>query len=114
MIIAIIPFRDRHAQLETLVTLLKNRKDIDLIHVIEQTPGLPFNRGWVRNIGALVSNVKQATLYFIDVDLYITPNFQNFKQLPLDVALHCYGHPHCLGTLFGIRVETFIKIILRF
>ncbi len=100
---AIVPFRDRDAQLDALLPRLQAH--FDRIVIAEQGPGHSFNRGAIKNAGVLHSEASPTdTLYFHDVDLMPGRRFPGYPNAPNDSTIvHMYGHRHCLGGIIGMR-----------
>jgi hypothetical protein len=107
--VAVIPIRDRAAQLAKLVPKLLGMK-FDLVVICEQGKTRAFNRGLVKNIGFLLADVDPSdTVYFHDVDLL--PNMmRGYPLASCDGITHLYGHQHCLGGIVGMRACTFREI----
>jgi hypothetical protein len=72
----VVPYRDRQAHLNQFVPHLRTYftrdkldKDIEYsVVIVEQTPGLPFNRGALNNIGFLLKERESDYTCFHDVD----------------------------------------------
>lgn len=105
MKIAIVPFRQRDAQLKRL--LPKLRGHFDQIIVAEQARGKPFNRGAVKHAGVTDTLTDDDVIYFHDVDLMPGPDCPGYPDPPHNVVIHLYGHRHCLGGIVGMRVGTY-------
>lgn len=107
MRVAIVPYRDRAAQLRKLLPVLE--QIFDRVIVCEQTDGLPFNRGAVRNLGFVLAGLPpDAVVCFHDVDLL--PDLRRFRYRldpPCGTVLHLYGHRHCLGGIVVCRATDF-------
>lgn len=108
MRVAIVPFRDREPQLTVLLPKLLAHR-FDRVVVIEQAPGLPFNRGLVKNAGfaAAPEPRDDDTVYFHDVDLLPGPGWAGYPAVDDNRIVHLYGHPHCLGGIVGMKGSTF-------
>lgn len=109
MVVVIVPYANRPAQLEHLLLRLHQQKGIDQVIVCQPVTSSPFNRGWVKNVGFLLAQVDPSTtVYFHDVDLLTGLKLSTLKPAPPHKVLHLYGHPHCLGGIVGMRAADFM------
>ena len=92
MIIFIVPYRQRPAELSVFLShmkyILEDVEDEYFIYIINQADERPFNRGAMRNIGFLMAkeqfpeNYKDIDLVFHDLDNLIGENNQvDFKTM---------------------------------
>lgn len=106
--IAVVPFKDRHTQLNRLLPTL--RCHFDRILVVEPAR-YPFDRGWVKNVGFWLSLAGPAdSVYFHDVDtLPVAPDWA-YPPVPRGSMQHLYGHTHCLGGIVGVDPAVFMGV----
>lgn len=70
MIIVIIPYRNRAVNLENSLGILQEYVPMKNVWVLEQAPGLPFNKGVLINLGVKEAAAFGATSVWIsDVDM---------------------------------------------
>jgi hypothetical protein len=118
----IVPYRDRVEHKAKFISyynkLISIReewgKGVRLL-IVEQDDDRPFNRGALKNIGALHvhrlwgSEAGNITLVFHDIDtLPIFPLTINFSCRPHTVS-HIYGNSSALGGIFSIRIQDFFR-----
>jgi hypothetical protein len=82
-------------------------RHFDRILIVEPEE-CPFDRGWVKNAGFLLSLAGPSdSIYFHDVDtLPIAPNW-TYPCVPRGSIQHLYGHNHCLGGIVGVDPAVF-------
>ncbi len=113
----IIPIRDRE---EDLKDYLKNALPVFDYHrinykilIVEQEQGKKFNKAKINNVGFLEMNKKypkSQRILFNDVDNYpLDKNAINFK-CPIRGIHHFFGHYFCLGGIFLINKNDYIKL----
>ena len=81
--------------------------------VVEQSNELPFNRGAMKNIGAIwtqrLYKNTPVTLVFNDIDCYaLNPAKHEFTVNRGEVK-HIYGYRASLGGIFAVRLEDFLQ-----
>lgn len=111
--IFIIPCtRDRAAQRETLLRVLRARHPTAVFVVVVQTEGDPVDRGMMRNIGFKASGAAgDDVVCFHDVDIIPTTKYPRGYPSPrVGEVLHLYGHTHCLGGVVILRAKTFKSV----
>ena len=102
----VVPYRDRAAQLHTLLPVL--RRHFDRVVIVEQAQGLPFNRGAIKDCGVAHCGLQPSdTLCFHDVDLLPGPRFRGYPTAQPDAVHHLYGHRHCLGGIIAMQLQTY-------
>jgi hypothetical protein len=122
MIIFIIPYRERPAELAVFLShmkyLLEDIKDKYFIYIVNQTDERPFNRGAMRNIGFLMAKkqfpetYKDIDLVFHDLDNLIgEKNLVDFKT-DRGVVNHIFGSykQYNIGGIFVMKGEDFERI----
>lgn len=104
----VIPYRDRSEHLQTLLPVLSHHlaaRHPDMpyrIHVVEQSPGKPFNRGAICNVGfALAREEGHEQVCFHDVD-YV-PVDADYSPVAGPTRLIWYGadQQHRYDQFFG-------------
>ena len=122
MIIFIVPYRDRPAELAVFLShmkyLLEDIKEKNFIYIVNQSDKRPFNRGAMRNIGFLMAkkqfpeNYKDIDLVFHDLDNLIgEKNLVDFKT-KYGVVNHIFGNyrdPY-FGGIFVMKAGDFERI----
>lgn len=112
---------DRLPQLKVLMTALevfgKFDPARDTVTVVDQLDAPPFNRGLVRNVGALLSGVDpDDVLCFHDVDVcpVATADHRSGRRYGPEPkrgeVVHLYGHGHCLGGIVLMRRADFVRV----
>ena len=102
----VVPYRDRSAQLATLLPALL--RSFDRVVIAEQGPGRPFNRGAIKDHAVdHCGLVPRDTIYFHDVDLLPGPRFGGYPLADASTVHHVYGHRHCLGGIVGMQLRTY-------
>ena len=106
----IVPFRDRQQHLDTFVPHMQTFFRDDLLNqdisvrilIVEQSPGLPFNRGAIKNIGYRYLAADVDYVCFHDVDLLpISADYRSSPD-PVMIAFHGIGFtPEFVKGLFG-------------
>lgn len=99
-----------------------NKQKVDFeFFVIYQTDNKLFNKGLLNNIGFLYVNNEienNKYLLFNDVTTYpkketINENLYNFNRLIEENNVYNpYGYIHCLGKLFLVSKNTFLKQVV--
>ena len=104
--------RDRAAQRETLLRVLRERHPTAVFVVVVQTEGDPVDRGMMRNIGFKASGAAgDDVVCFHDVDIIPTTKYPRGYPSPrVGEVLHLYGHTHCLGWVVVMRAKTFVSV----
>jgi hypothetical protein len=106
-IFVVIPYRDRPVALKTLLQQLLRYSNLKII-ICEQEAGESFNRGWLKNVGFILSGAAGFdTVYFHDVDTIPGPKFVGYKESCHSVQ-HLYGHTHTLGGIVAVPAHLFI------
>jgi hypothetical protein len=107
--IAIVPFRDRSAQLSVLLPILQAH--FDQILIVELQGSDEFDRGWVKNVGFRLSLAGPLdTVYFHDVDILPVSADWQYPDVHRGQVLHLYGHRHCLGGIVGVDPAVFTTV----
>ena len=115
----IVPYRDRESDLAAFRTYFSNlcsakplwAQGVKLI-IVEQSDDRPFNRGALKNIGAIhVQRLgeRNPTLVFHDVD--------TIPRYPLSIDYgansgevnHIYGNNDALGGIFSVKLHDFLN-----
>ena len=118
----IVPYRDMPTHKDAFLAYFSSLKKSDpewsngvSLIFAEQDNQLPFNRGAMKNIGAIAAKMKypndwgRLTLVFHDVDsLPRSPNAVNYGCEPGWVN-HIYGNDTALGGIFSIRAYDFFR-----
>ena len=115
----IVPYRDRQTQLDKFKNYFRKLTELSgkwgnglRLLVVEQSAGLPFNRGAMKNIGAIEAAKaygKDITLVFHDVDTMPRyPLSIDFSCRPGEVN-HIYGNSSSLGGIIAIRASDFVR-----
>ena len=80
----------------------------DRIIVVEPVDYVPFNRGWIKNVGFLLSFAgPDDSVYFHDADTLPTSDTWVYPPVPRGCVVHLYGHRHCLGGIVGVDPAVF-------
>ena len=103
----IVPYRDRQQHLDVFLPHMQEffRDNLEIecrILVVEQTSGLSFNRGSIKNIGFLYIAPQVDYICFHDVDLL--PISADYRRSNNPAMIILYGHDHppeFLKQLFG-------------
>jgi len=84
----IVPYRDRQQHLDAFIPYMgeffrANSEISCRVLVVEQTSGLPFNRGAIRNIGFLYLALQMDYVCFHDGDLLpVTADYRQANNPP--------------------------------
>jgi hypothetical protein len=106
MLVAVVPYRHRPAQLNRLLPALQTH--FDRIVIVEPAAEQPFDRGWVKNVGFRLAHAGPAdSVYFHDVDTVPIAADWVYPPVPRGQVLHLYGHQHCLGGIVGVDPAVF-------
>ena len=116
-ILFIVPYRDRKEQLSFfkrhMKYILSDITDPYHILVVHQNDTRPFNRGAMKNIGALYAKqtwpdtYPTMTLVFNDVDVApLEKDLVSYSTTPRNVK-HFYGFTYTLGGIVSIRGADF-------
>jgi len=122
MIIFIVPYRGRPAELAVFLShmkyLLEDIKEKYFLYIVNQSDKRPFNRGAMRNIGFLMAkkqfpeNYKDIDLVFHDLDNLIgEKNLVDFKTKS-GVVNHIFGNykQRNIGGIFAMKAGDFERI----
>lgn len=114
----IVPYRDRERHLARFLPWYRNYLPGIKIYVIEQADDKPFNRGWLLNVGALVTT--EDVLIFHDVDMLVVNGHKNYLIPPVSGPVQLATHAEQFGYkmpfseyLGGVTMylrEDFVKI----
>lgn len=93
----VVPYRDREPHLRQFVPHLRNyftRDKLDCnidyrVVIVQQEPGLPFNRGMLKNIGFMLAEPHADYVCFHDID-YL-PIWADYSWADAPTALVWYG-----------------------
>lgn len=122
MIIFIVPYRQRPAELAVFLShmkyLLEDIKDEYFIYIVNQADERPFNRGAMRNIGFLMAkkqfpeNYKDIDLVFHDLDNLIGEKNQVDFKTKSGVVNHIFGNykQQNIGGIFTMKGGDFERI----
>lgn len=113
----IVPYRNREDHLRKFIPHYSFLYPEANILIIEQANELPFNRGWLLNVGFLLSSSEY--VIFNDIDMLIVNGFQYYKKTPskpTQLATHVeqFGYKMPFKEYFGgvnaFHRNDFIKI----
>jgi hypothetical protein len=93
----VVPYRDRPAQLKQFIqhtSAYFSRDKIDReipyrVLVVEQEPGLPFNRGAIKNVGFVLTEAESDYTCFHDVDFL--PMWADYRPVDTPTPIVWYG-----------------------
>ena len=120
-IVFIVPYKNRPSDLNKFLGHLTDLKQgapphIDVDYIIsEQTNSLHFNRGAMKNLGAMhkvrnTSEMNHTVLVFHDIDIFL----KNIKVTDYlthpGLVKHFYGYLNLLGGVFSIHALDFFRI----
>ncbi len=119
-VLFIIPYRDRQEQLSFfkrhMKYILSDSDESYHILVVHQNDTRPFNRGAMKNIGAIYAKQKwpdaypTMTLVFNDVDVApLEKGLISYSTLP-SIVKHFYGFTYTLGGIVSIRGADFERM----
>lgn len=80
----IAPYRDRESHLKQFISWMRNRPEVPVICIIEQTHGKPFNRGKLLNIGTLEYSGNYYCFHDVDM-LPLTVDY-SYPENPTQLA----------------------------
>ena len=119
----VIPYRDREQHLTRLLPHLVTFFERDRfaraipyeIHVAEQAPGKPFNRGAMKNAGFAVAHRNADYVVFHDVDyLPVWADYSRVREPTSLIAYGVEGKPHeysnTPGCVVALPVDDFVRI----
>lgn len=120
----VIPYRDREEHLAKLVPHLVSFFERDTlaraipyeIHVAEQAPGGPFNRGAIKNAGFAIAQANANYVVFHDVD-YL-PVWADYSRVSGPTSLIAWGVQDAVddapvetpGCVLAMPVEDFVRV----
>lgn len=120
----VVPYRDREEHLAKLVPHLVTFFERDAlaraipyeIHIAEQAPGRPFNRGAVKNAGFAVAHANADYVVFHDVD-YL-PIWADYSRVHGPTSLIAYGvqevdddgPAETPGCVVALPVDDFVRV----
>jgi hypothetical protein len=92
----VVPYRDREPHLRIFVQMVRayfarDKVDRDIPYralIIEQEPGLPFNRGALKNIGFVLGRDDSDYMCFHDVDYIPVWADYSYSQIPVAIVWH--------------------------
>ena len=120
----VVPYRDREEHLARLVPHLVTFFERDSlaraipyeIHIAEQAPGRPFNRGAIKNAGFALAHANADCVVFHDVD-YL-PIWADYSRVTGPTSLIAWGVQEAVddepvqspGCVLSIPVEDFVRV----
>ena len=113
----IVPYRDRPLEKEAMRryfnSLVLPLYPTAVLLFINQSDTRPFNRGALKNIGALyvrrINPYEDCTLVFHDVDIHPTSMNPNDLTVEPGTVKQLFGIGKALGGIYSIRLSDFIK-----
>ena len=92
----VVPYRNREAHLATFLPYMKQFLNIDetrmdiVILIVEQADNLPFNRGWLLNVGSHIVTRKSGLLSSFMSEPARTLVLHDVDMLPVEKELRSF------------------------